>query len=135
MGNNNKENNKEEALDKELHDTEETQDSSSQNDDNEEVGNEGVDQEQRAENEEAPKLSEEEALQIKLADLNDKYLRLYSDFENFRKRTIKEKGDLIANASEGVIKDMLPVMDDFERAIENNQTSDDAESIKQGFQL
>ena len=92
---------------------------------------------QNAEAEEtaSQELSVEEELQMRLTELNDKYLRLYSDFENFRKRTIKEKGDLIMNASEGVVKDMLPVLDDFERAIDNNQTSDDASAIKEGFQL
>ncbi|PWH85389.1 nucleotide exchange factor GrpE [Brumimicrobium oceani] len=83
----------------------------------------------------AQELTVEQQLENKIAGLNDKYLRLYSDFENFRKRTIKEKGDLISNASEGVVKDMLAILDDFERAIENNQTSDDADAIKQGFQL
>lgn len=80
-------------------------------------------------------LTVEEQLENKITGLNDKYLRLYSDFDNFRKRTIKEKGDLITNASEGVVKDMLTILDDFERAIDNNQTSDDADAIKQGFQL
>jgi molecular chaperone GrpE len=82
-----------------------------------------------------PQLSVEEQLENKITGLNDKYLRLYSDFENFRKRTIKEKGDLISNASEGVVKEMLAVLDDFERAIDNNQNSDDADSIKEGYQL
>ncbi|WP_107039308.1 nucleotide exchange factor GrpE [Brumimicrobium mesophilum] len=94
-----------------------------------------VDTQNESNQEEVPELSVEEQLENKITGLNDKYLRLYSDFENFRKRTIKEKGDLISNASEGVVKDMLAVLDDFERAIENNQTSDDADAIKQGFQL
>ena len=61
-------------------------------------------------------LEEEKA---KFAELNDKYLRLFSEFDNFRKRTAKEKLDLTATASESVIKDILPVFDDFERAIQN----------------
>lgn len=118
--------NKEESTDKENHAAEEANNSTEHTEDT-----------QNEEKEEAiaQELSPEEELEIKLAELNDKYLRLYSDFENFRKRTIREKGDLIANASEGVVKDMLPILDDFERAIANNQTSEDAESIKQGFQL
>lgn len=102
----------------------------------EEVNN-TAEQAEDTQNEEAetPELSKEEQLENKIAGLNDKYLRLYSDFENFRKRTIKEKGDLIMNASEGIVKDMLPILDDFERAISNNETSDDAEAIKEGFQL
>ncbi len=61
-------------------------------------------------------LEEEKA---KYAELNDKYLRLFSEFDNFRKRTAKEKLDLTITASENVIKDILPVLDDFERAIQN----------------
>ena len=55
-------------------------------------------------------------LQAELAELKDKYLRLYSDFDNFRKRTAKEKLDLISTASEGVLQTLLPIMDDVERA-------------------
>ena len=61
-------------------------------------------------------LEEEKA---KFAELNDKYLRLFSEFDNFRKRTAKEKLDLTVTASENVIKDILPVFDDFERALQN----------------
>lgn len=61
-------------------------------------------------------LEEEKA---KFAELNDKHLRLQAEFDNFRKRTAKEKLDLTATASESVIKDILPVFDDFERALQN----------------
>ena len=61
-------------------------------------------------------LEEEKA---RYAELNDKYLRLYSEFDNYRKRTAKEKLDLSATASATVIKDLLPVLDDFERALQN----------------
>ena len=71
----------------------------------------------------------------KLADLNDKYLRLYSDFDNFRKRTIKEKGDIISSASSGLMIELLPLVDDFERAILNNENSEDLEGLKEGFKL
>ena len=60
-----------------------------------------------------------EEAKAKFDELNDKYLRLFSEFDNFRKRTAKEKLDLTATASENVIKDILPVFDDFERAIQN----------------
>jgi len=63
------------------------------------------------------KMLEEE--KAKFAELNDKYLRLFSEFDNYRKRTAKEKLDLTATASENVIKDILPVLDDFERALQN----------------
>ena len=55
----------------------------------------------------------------KYAELNDTYLRLYSEFDNYRKRTAREKLELSATASAAVIKDLLPVLDDFERALQN----------------
>ena len=79
--------------------------------------------------------SEENEWKVKYNEINDKYLRLYSDFDNFRKRTIKEKGDLISSASSGVIKDLLPILDDFERAIQSNENTEDLAGLKEGFQL
>lgn len=70
-----------------------------------------------------------------LAAMNDKYLRLYSEFDNYRKRTNKEKLELIATASASVLKDLLSVLDDFDRAIANNATVTDSEAIKEGFNL
>ncbi|MDD2983035.1 MAG: nucleotide exchange factor GrpE [Crocinitomicaceae bacterium] len=69
------------------------------------------------------------------AELNDKYLRLYSEYDNYRKRTNKERIELIGSASESVLKDLLPIMDDFERAILYNETAEDLEAIKQGMKL
>ncbi|MGM0477724.1 MAG: nucleotide exchange factor GrpE [Bacteroidota bacterium] len=74
-------------------------------------------------------------LESKYNELNDKYLRLYSDFDNFRKRTIKEKGELISSASGEIMKDLLAVLDDFERALESNATSEDPANMKEGFEL
>jgi molecular chaperone GrpE len=71
----------------------------------------------------------------KLAELNDKYLRLYSEFDNYRKRTNKEKLDLISTASSSVLKDMLTILDDFERAIANNEQVEDITAVKEGFNL
>ena len=68
-------------------------------------------------------------------DFKDKYFRLYSEFENYRKRTAKEKIDIITNASENLLKEILPVVDDFERAIVNNEKVSEAETIKEGFEL
>lgn len=70
-----------------------------------------------------------------LSVLNDKYLRLYSEFDNYRKRTNKEKLDLIATASASVLKDMLGVLDDFERAMINNENVEDLQAVKEGFTL
>jgi molecular chaperone GrpE len=70
-----------------------------------------------------------------LAAANDKYLRLSAEFDNFRKRTLKEKMDLMKNASESVIVNLLPVMDDFERAMNAIESSDNLETTKEGIQL
>ena len=74
-------------------------------------------------------------LQAKNAELNDKYLRLYSDFDNFRKRTAKEKSELILSGGEDVFKSMLPVMDDFERAIKSTTDTTDVKTIIEGINL
>lgn len=70
-----------------------------------------------------------------LAASNDKYLRLSAEFDNFRKRTLKEKMDLMKNASESVIVNFLPVIDDVERAVKAIEISDDLETIKEGINL
>jgi len=70
-----------------------------------------------------------------IRELNDKYLRLYSEFDNYRRRTIKEKSDIIKTAAEDVLKSIIPVLDDFERAIKANAQVEDAIAIKEGFQL
>ena len=68
-------------------------------------------------------------------ELNDKFIRLFSEFENYKKRTQKEKIELIATASEKVISDILPVMDDYERAIKANETVENIAVVKEGFEL
>ena len=68
----------------------------------------------------------------KLAEMNDKYVRLYSEYENYRKRTNMEKADLIMNGGKEMIKGVLPVVDDMERAL---QAMDDSEGAKEGITL
>ncbi len=68
-------------------------------------------------------------------ELNDRFLRLYSEFDNYKKRVGKEKLDLLSTASEKVIVNLLPVVDDFERAIEANRKAEDVAAIKEGFVL
>lgn len=76
-----------------------------------------------------------EKLEAELNESKDKYLRLYSEFENFRRRTSKEKLDLVSTANEGLIQALLPVLDDFERA-EKSMTDDaDIKSVKEGLDL
>ena len=73
--------------------------------------------------------------EAKMAELNDKYLRLYSEFDNYRKRTIKEKSDIIRSAGEDVFKAIIPTIDDFERAIKANENVTDIVAIKEGVSL
>ena len=67
--------------------------------------------------------------------MNEKYLRLYSEFDNYRKRTMREKSDIIKTAAEDVFKAILPAIDDFERAMKANESREDLDSIKQGMHL
>lgn len=71
----------------------------------------------------------------KFNEMNDKFVRLYAEFDNYRRRTNKERIDLIGSASAGVVRDMIPVLDDFDRAIANNETSEDLSAVKEGFIL
>ena len=68
-------------------------------------------------------------------ELNDKYLRLYSEFDNYRKRTSKERLELFKTAGQDILTDLLPVLDDFDRAMQNMDSSDDTEAIQTGINL
>ena len=70
-----------------------------------------------------------------LAQLKDSYLRLMAEYDNYRKRTVKEKADLIKNGGERVLTGLLPVIDDFERALQNITPETDSESIAEGVSL
>ncbi len=74
-------------------------------------------------------------LEIEKLEQNDRFLRLYSEFDNYKKRVGKEKLELLSTASEKVIVNLLPVVDDFERAIEANRKAEDVTAIKEGFVL
>ena len=76
-----------------------------------------------------------EELNTKLAELSDKHLRLQAEFDNFRKRTIKEKADLIKSGGESVLVNILPVVDDFERALESMKNIPEEDAGKQGTLL
>lgn len=69
----------------------------------------------------------------KIAELKDQYLRKAAEFENYRKRTLKEKSELILNGAESTVKAILPILDDFERALADK--TDDCQAIKEGQQL
>lgn len=79
--------------------------------------------------------SELEVLQNNFNELNDKYIRLVAEFDNFRKRNAKERIDLIRTASEDVIKSLLEVLDDSDRALVQLETAESIEEIKAGIQL
>lgn len=80
-------------------------------------------------------VSEVQKLEAEVAEAKDKYIRLYSEFENFRRRTAKEKIETIMNATEGLMKELIPVLDDFERAQKSMETSEDVKAIKEGIDL
>ena len=65
--------------------------------------------------------------------MKDKYLRLYADFENFRRRTAKERLELIGTANADTIKNILPVVDDFERAIKSFDETTEVKPLKEGW--
>ena len=74
-------------------------------------------------------------LKVKISEANDKYLRLYSEFDNFRKRTAKERIELIQSAGEDIYKSILPLLDDFERAIKFNSETTDIKAVNEGVQI
>ena len=76
-----------------------------------------------------------EELQKKYNSLNDNYLRLHAEFDNFRKRTIKEKADLIKGGGERVLSEMLPFADDFERALQSLHSALDKDAVIDGMDL
>lgn len=78
---------------------------------------------------------EVEKLQNELDSLKDKYLRLSAEFDNYRKRTMKEKAELILNGGEKCISSILPIVDDFERALKNMETAEDVAAVKEGVEL
>ena len=89
------------------------------------------------ENEESTtdKVSVEPSLEEQIAAWHDKYLRLQAEFDNFRKRTVKEKMELVERGCEGAWKAILPIMDDIERAVAASHKSDDIEALRQGEEL
>ena len=78
---------------------------------------------------------EEKTIEAKLAEMQDKYLRLSAEFDNYRKRTLKEKMDITKYAGEDLLKKILPIMDDFERALKHIKSSPDCAGVKEGIDL
>ena len=94
---------------------------------------EATDGEETATDEES--VDDIEKLRAEYEELKDKHLRLQAEFDNFRRRTIKEKADLITTAGEKVLKDLLPVVDDLDRAMESVATAQDVSAVREGMDL
>lgn len=88
-----------------------------------------------AENKSDKKAEEAEDYKKKYEELNEAHLRLRAEFDNYRKRTLREKADLIKNGGETALKDLLPVVDDFERAMQNISKTEDVAAVKEGLDL
>ena len=91
--------------------------------------------EEEASAEEAEEKDPLEIAQEEIADLKDKWLRSVAEFENYRKRTLKERAELILNGGEKFITAILPVLDDMERAIDNGKKTDDPDVLREGMEL
>lgn len=76
-----------------------------------------------------------EALQKKYDDLNDSHLRLMAEFDNYRKRTLREKAELIKSGGETTLINLLPIIDDFERAMQNIRVAEDVKAVSEGVDL
>ncbi|MDR2919506.1 MAG: nucleotide exchange factor GrpE [Tannerella sp.] len=74
-------------------------------------------------------------LEEKYKELNDSHLRLMAEFDNYRKRTMREKAELIKMGGESVLTNLLPVIDDFERALDNIKNTEDLDAVVQGVEL
>lgn len=90
----------------------------------------------------AEELSDEERManeleeaQKEVEELKDKHLRLSAEFDNYRKRTLKEKAELIKNGAEKTLVAILPILDDFERALKNMETSEETKAMREGVEL
>ena len=108
----------------------------------EETQNHAEEQPQNEQAEDATPLTHEEELekelekaQEEIEEQKDKYLRLSAEFDNYRKRTMKEKAELILNGGEKSLSSILPVVDDFERAIKTMETATDVYAVKEGVEL
>lgn len=108
----------------------------------EETQNGADEQPQNEQAEETASLTHEEELEKELEkaqetidEQKDKYLRLSAEFDNYRKRTMKEKAELILNGGEKSLSSILPIVDDFERAIKTMETATDVSAVKEGVEL
>lgn len=121
-------------MSKEVKDTQEQEDLNEMHDEN------GAHEEKKSVKEDKKGNKEDKDQQIeemghKLAEINDKYLRLSAEFDNYRKRSLKERLDLVKNAGEELLQKILPVMDNFERALKSMETATDVPALREGVEL
>ena len=107
-----------------------------QNETNEQVTNENAAENVEVSTEETDNMTNTEAsFEKKFNDLNDTYLRLMAEYDNYRKRTLREKADLIKNGGESTLTALLPVVDDFDRALANIDSAADMKAVAEGVEL
>lgn len=124
-----KENMNEETIEKQL---EEIENETSETASNQNIEDVDVSSEESLEKTDAEKLAQAEE---KIIELQDKYLRQVAEFDNYRKRTLKEKAELILNGGEKVITEFLPILDDMERALTNMEKATDVETLREGVDM
>ena len=121
-------------LEEETLKTEEMAEETLQNEDNQPV-DEAQEENQEELTEEQQLIKELENAQKEVEDLKDKHLRLSAEFDNYRKRTLKEKAELIKNGAEKTMTAILPILDDFERALKNMEASEETKAMRDGVEL
>ena len=124
---------KEISVEEVIENTTSTEEKNTESSNKEEVTDEKTSKKKKSKKDKKDVLIEE--LSLKLADISDKHLRLQAEFDNFRRRTMKEKVDLIKNGGESVLINILPVIDDFERALDSLKDVSDKDPGKQGTAL
>jgi molecular chaperone GrpE len=82
-----------------------------------------------------PEINIEDEYKKQITDLQDKYMRMMAEFDNFRKRTLKERMELLKSAGEDILINLLPVVDDFERGLQAMERTNDVEALKSGVSL
>lgn len=122
---------------KEQENQEEKVDESIENQDtvNETVTDNGADIEQDSAADSTEEVDELSVLKNDIEVLKDKHLRLQAEYDNYRRRTLKEKADLIMSANQKILKDLLPVVDDLDLAMENMAKTEDVQSLREGIDL
>lgn len=121
---------------KEVKDTQEQEELKDKKHEKEQLGEEKKQPEEKhAKSRKEDKDQKIEELGQKLSEVNDKYLRLSAEFDNYRKRTLKERMELTRSAGEQILEKILPVMDNFERALQSMETAKDVPALREGVEL